>query len=603
MQHTARGVDYGLPHAGLPVVIRGIPEDTIRFHTRRMPGASPLPNMDNQRLFLFFALALVLMLIWQAWEQEKAFGPGGQATAPPTATSKTEAASGSSAPATVPDLPRAPAHSTDPTTTGPTPAPTEVLDRGNRIQVRTDLFEAVIDTHGGDLRQLYLRQYPVELNKPDPFPLMQETGKDLYVAQSGLIGTKGDFPNHKTIYSSDSDRFMLADGQDSLRVPLSYRAPNGVQYTKTYIFRRGSYVVDIEFQVKNLTQNEWAGYLYGQFQRGHVETGGFLTVIPSYTGGAIYTPENKYEKIPLDDMASKPLKREVTGGWVAMLQHYFVGSWLLPKDQRNEFYTMVLEGTRYVLGFKNTTPTKAAPGETGVIGVNLYLGPKEHKILKKLPEGMDLTVDYGLLTVISAPLFWLLSAIHRLLGNWGWAIIVLTILIKAVFYPLSAKSYKSMAHMRKMQPRLQALKERFGDDRQKLNQAMMELYKTEKINPLGGCLPIVVQIPVFIALYWVLLESVEMRQAPWILWIKDLAAQDPYYILPIIMGVSMFVQQKLNPQPIDPVQQKVFMVLPFMFTVFFLFFPAGLVLYWTVNNILSIAQQWRITRVVEGQAK
>jgi YidC/Oxa1 family membrane protein insertase len=334
-----------------------------------------------------------------------------------------------------------------------------------------------------------------------------------------------------------------------------------------------------------------------------VETGGFLTVIPSYTGGAIYTPENKYEKISLDDMASKPLKREVTGGWVAMLQHYFVGSWLLPKDQRNEFYTMVLEGARYVLGFKNITPTKVAPGETGIIGVSLYVGPKEHKILKTLPEGMDLTVDYGWLTVISAPLFWLLSAIHGLLGNWGWAIIVLTVLIKAAFYPLSAKSYQSMAHMRKMQPRLQALKERYGDDRQKLNQAMMELYKTEKINPLGGCLPIVIQIPVFIALYWVLLESVEMRQAPWILWIKDLSAQDPYYILPIIMGASMFVQQKLNPQPVDPVQQKVFMILPFMFTVFFLFFPAGLVLYWTVNNILSIAQQWRITRVVEGQAK
>ena len=590
-----------MPHAGSPVVTRGIPGDTIRFRTRRMLGASPLPNMDNQRLFLFFALALVLMLIWQAWEQEKAFGPGGTAT-PAPATAKMAPPAGSS-PAAVPDLPQAPTSTAAPNA-GPAPATTEVLTRGSRLQVRTDLFDAVIDTHGGDLRELYLRQYPVELNKPDkPFPLMQETGDKLYVVQSGLIGSKDEYPNHKTIFTGVAESFILADGQDILRVPLSYRASNGVRYDKFYVFRRGSYVVNIEFQVKNLTQNEWAGYLYGQFQRGHVETGGFLTVIPSYTGGAIYTPENKYEKIPLDDMASKPLKREVTGGWVAMLQHYFVGSWLLPKDQRNEFYTMVLEGTRYVLGFKQVTPTQVAPGATGVIGVNLYLGPKEHKILKNLPEGMDLTVDYGLLTVISAPLFWLLSAIHGLLGNWGWAIIVLTILIKAVFYPLSAKSYKSMAHMRKMQPRLQALKERYGDDRQKLNQAMMELYKTEKINPLGGCLPIVVQIPVFIALYWVLLESVEMRQAPWILWIKDLAAQDPYYILPIIMGVSMFVQQKLNPQPVDPVQQKVFMVLPFMFTVFFLFFPAGLVLYWTVNNILSIAQQWRITRVVEGQAK
>jgi YidC/Oxa1 family membrane protein insertase len=556
--------------------------------------------MDNQRLFLFFALAMILMLIWQAWEQEKTVGPGSTATSAPPATTKTAPSAGSTP---APDLPQAPALTAAPDT-GPAPRPTEVLTRGSRLQVRTDLFDAIIDTYGGDLRELYLRLYPVELNKPEqPFPLMQEAGKDLYVAQSGLIGSKGEFPNHKTNFSTDAERFILTDGQDSLRVPLAYRAPDGVQYTKIYIFRRGSYVVDLEFQVKNVTHNEWAGYLYGQFQRGHVETGGFLTVIPSYTGGAIYTPENKYEKISLDDMASKPLKREVTGGWVAMLQHYFVGSWLLPKDQRNEFYTMVLEGARYVLGFKNITPTKVAPGETGIIGVSLYVGPKEHKILKTLPEGMDLTVDYGWLTVISAPLFWLLSAIHGLLGNWGWAIIVLTVLIKAAFYPLSAKSYQSMAHMRKMQPRLQALKERYGDDRQKLNQAMMELYKTEKINPLGGCLPIVIQIPVFIALYWVLLESVEMRQAPWILWIKDLSAQDPYYILPIIMGASMFVQQKLNPQPVDPVQQKVFMILPFMFTVFFLFFPAGLVLYWTVNNILSIAQQWRITRVVEGQAK
>ncbi|MDH3563186.1 MAG: membrane protein insertase YidC, partial [Gammaproteobacteria bacterium] len=277
--------------------------------------------------------------------------------------------------------------------------------------------------------------------------------------------------------------------------------------------------------------------------------------------------------------------------------------WLPAPDQRNEFYTDVLEGTRYVLGLKNQTPTKVAPGESGTLHLSLYAGPKEQKILKTLPEGMNLTVDYGFLTVISAPLFWLLEQIHRLLGNWGWAIIVLTILIKAAFYPLSAASYKSMANMRKMQPKMQALKERFGDDRQKLNQAMMELYKTEKINPLGGCLPILIQIPVFLALYWVLLESVEMRQAPWVGWIKDLSAQDPYYILPIIMGASMFVQQKLNPQPLDPIQQKVFMVLPFVFTVFFLFFPAGLVLYWTVNNILSIAQQWRIMRVVEGKKK
>ncbi|MBI3778569.1 MAG: membrane protein insertase YidC [Gammaproteobacteria bacterium] len=543
--------------------------------------------MDNQRLFLFFALALVLMLIWQAWEQENVRPPEPAAVA---AKPDSQAAA--------PGVPQAPAVPA----AVPAPKAAEALSRGGRIQIRTDLVDAVIDTQGGDLRQLALRHYPIAADKPEqPFPLMQDEGNDLFVAQSGLIGLDGQYPNHKTRFTAEAASYSLADDRNELRVPMTFRAPDGVQYIKTYVFHRGSYVVDVEFEVKNASRHEWSGYFYGQFQRTHTATGGFLNVTPSYVGGAIYTPENKYEKIPLDKMAEKPLKRQVTGGWVAMLQHYFVGSWMLAKDERNEFYSDVLDNTRHILGFKNVNPTKVAPGASGVIRASLYAGPKEHKILKALPEGMDLTVDYGWLTVISAPLFWLLSAIHRLLGNWGWAIIVLTILIKAVFYPLSATSYKSMAHMRKMQPKMAALKERYGDDRQKLNQAMMELYKTEKINPLGGCLPILIQIPVFLALYWVLLESVEMRQAPWIGWIKDLSAQDPYYILPIIMGVSMFAQQKLNPQPVDPVQQKVFMIMPVIFTGMFLFFPAGLVLYWTVNNILSIAQQWRITRLVEGK--
>ena len=470
--------------------------------------------MDNQRLFLFFALALVLMLIWQAWEQEHA--PPPIATAP-TSTSAT-------APASAPDVPRVATSAAD---VVPAPKASEALKQGARLQVRTDVFDAVIDTQGGDLRALSLRQYPVAADKPEePFPLMRdEPSSELFVAQSGLIGLDGNYPNHKTLFSAAAKNYTLADGQNELRVPLAFSAPDGVQYTKTYIFHRGSYVVEVEFEVKNTGRREWAGYFYGQFQRTHTATSGIFTTIPSYTGGAIYTPENKYEKIPLDNMAEKPLKREVTGGWVAMLQHYFVGSWLLAKDERNQFYSDVLDHTRHVLGFKNTNPTKIAPGASGVFRNSLYAGPKEQKILKTLTEGMDLTVDYGWLTVISAPLFWLLAAIHRLLGNWGWAIIVLTVLIKAVFYPLSAASYKSMAHMRKMQPKMVALKERYGDDRQKLNQAMMEMYKTEKINPLGGCLPIVIQIPVFLALYWVLLESVEMRQAPWVLWIKDLSAQ------------------------------------------------------------------------------
>ena len=538
--------------------------------------------MDNRRLFLFFALALILMLLWQAWEQEqRPPAPVPVATSPATANKEVPLPPSAGAPkATVPARP-------------------EGIERGRRIKVVTDTLEAHLDTYGGDLREVYLRKYPVSADTPDkPFPLLTDSGSTLFVAQSGLIGHEGHFPHHRTPFRAAADNYTLGPNQSELHVPLTWRAPDGVLYTKTYIFKHDSYVVDVEFHVDNRAKREWRGHFYGQLQRTHTDPGYSMFALPTYTGGAIYTPEDKYQKISFDDMTKKPLKRDSTGGWAAMLQHYFVGSWMLAKDERGAFYTDVLNGGRYVIGYKQLQPTTVAPGASGTLRASLYVGPKEQRRLKPLAEGMDLTVDYGWLTVLAAPLFWLLEWLHRFLGNWGWAIIVLTILIKAAFYPLSAASYKSMAHMKKVQPRLVALKERYGDDKQKLNQAMMELYKTEKINPLGGCLPILVQIPVFIALYWVLLESVEMRHAPWILWIKDLSAQDPYYILPIIMGVSMYAQQLMNPQPLDPIQKKVFMFMPLMFTVFFLFFPAGLVLYWVVNNILSIAQQWQINRSI-----
>ncbi|HLD13840.1 MAG TPA: membrane protein insertase YidC [Burkholderiales bacterium] len=538
--------------------------------------------MDNQRLFLFFALALILMLLWQAWEQEHRPVPTPVVAVDPAVANK------EIPPPPVAGAPKAGA-----------PARLETIERGRRIKVVTDTFEVYLDTYGGDLREAYLRKYPVSAGTPDkPFPLLSDAGNTLFVAQSGLIGHEGSFPHHRTLFQAAADNYVLGSGQDELRVPLTWRAPDGVLYTKTYIFKRDNYVVGVEFRIDNRTRREWRGYFYGQLQRTHTDQGYSVFALPTYTGGAIYTPEEKYQKISFDDMTKKPLKRDSTGGWTAMLQHYFVGSWMLAKDERGAFYTDVLNGARYVIGYKQSQPTTVAPGASGTLRASLYVGPKEQQRLKPLAEGMDLTVDYGWLTVLAAPLFWLLEWLHRFLGNWGWAIIVLTILIKAAFYPLSAASYKSMAHMKKVQPRLVALKERYGDDKQKLNQAMMEMYKTEKINPLGGCLPILVQIPVFIALYWVLLESVEMRHAPWILWIKDLSAQDPYYILPVIMGVSMYAQQFMNPQPLDPIQKKVFMFMPLMFTVFFLFFPAGLVLYWVVNNILSIAQQWQINRSI-----
>ena len=536
--------------------------------------------MDNYRLILFFSLAFVLMLIWQEWEKEHR---------PPTPVA---AAASAQSDASVPSAPAAsgvPAPAAEPKA--------GELGRGERIEVVTDLVRAEIDTQGGDLRSLWLLQHPVSVDQPDkPFALLQESNdKELFIAQSGLIGLGDGYPTHKVKYTSVAMRHALAPNQNQVRVPLTWRGPDGTHYTKTYVFHRGSYVVDIEFTVNNRTAKEWAGFAYGQFVRAHVDESSMFS-LPTYTGGAIYTPENKYQKIALSDMASKPLKRESTGGWVAMLQHYFVGAWLPAQDQRLQFYTDVLSGQRHVMGLKSLTPLQVAPGKTGSTTAQLYLGPKDQDRLEKLAPGLELTVDYGWLTVISAPLFWALDWINRGVGNWGWAIIILTVLIKLAFYPLSAASYRSMAQMKKVQPKLESIKQRYGDDRQKLNQAMMELYKTEKINPLGGCLPILIQIPVFLALYWVLLDSVEIRHAPFVLWINDLSSKDPYYVLPIIMGITMYAQQMLNPQPPDPVQRRIFMIMPVVFTAMFLFFPAGLVLYWTVNNVLSILQQWYVTR-------
>jgi YidC/Oxa1 family membrane protein insertase len=538
--------------------------------------------MDNQRLILFIALAMTVLLLWQAWEQEHR---------PPLPTTPTA----TSAPAsTVPPPPTGtvPAASTAP---GAVPPP------GQRITITTDVYTAEIDTRGGDLRHLGLRRHPVQIDQPNnPFPLFTDTGDEYYIAQSGLIGREVDWPNHNSLYTAAQTTYSLPAGQDSLSVPLTWTGPDGLRVTKTYTFRRDAYAVTVDYTIQNAGKATVDAYLYAQLVRSHKEQKSMLSAAPSYVGGAMYSSEKKYEKITFDDMLKKPLERRVTGGWVAFLQHYFVAAWMPPATSADDFYTKNDAEGRHILGYKSVAPATIAAGQTATLTTTLYAGPKEQKRLRAQAEGMILTVDYGLLTIIAAPLFQLLQYIHGVLGNWGWAIIVLTILIKLVFYPLSAASYKSMAHMRRVQPKMQAIKERFGDDRQKLNQAMMELYKKEKINPLGGCLPIVVQIPVFISLYWVLLESVEMRQAPFALWIHDLSSADPYFVLPVLMGASMLVTQWLSPQMGDPLQRKVMMAMPVVFTVFFAFFPAGLVLYWTAQNILSILQQWSITRRVEA---
>jgi YidC/Oxa1 family membrane protein insertase len=545
--------------------------------------------MDNQRLILALALFFVLFLIWQAWQQD--YGP----TPPPTTS--TEAPQTDVRRAT--DVPTPP--SAEPTAaTPPGPAP-QAAPRGQRVQVRTDLLAVEIDTLGGDVRKVDLLTYPVSADQPDePFRLLDDSPGRFFIAQSGLISRDASAPDHHARYRAERTSYELPAGGDNLSVRLTWSGPDGLSVDKVYTFRRNSFQIELTHEVHNATGTPWTGRQYRQLQR--VKTERESRFVYTYTGGVIYSPEEKYEKISFDDMAKSDLSRDVTGGWVAMIQHYFLGAWLPETDSPEHFYSKSLQGERFALGMV-APPTTIAPGESHRFTTRLFAGPKRHQRLAEAAPGLERTVDYGYLTVISEPLFIALKWIHKVVGNWGWSIIILTILIKLAFYKLSETSYRSMANMRKLAPRLQSLKERYGDDRQRMQQAMMEIYKKEKINPLGGCLPILVQIPVFIALYWVLLESVELRQAPFILWIDDLSTKDPYYVLPVLMGSSMFLQQRLNPPMMDPIQQRVMMLLPLVFTVFFAFFPAGLVLYWTVNNVLSITQQWYITRRIEKGAK
>ncbi|EDN67772.1 60Kd inner membrane protein [Beggiatoa sp. PS] len=481
----------------------------------------------------------------------------------------------------------------------------DFLSSDSRLYVETDVFKLEIDTSGGDIRRVDLLQYPVAADKPDePFRLMNEELPNLFVAQSGLLPAQN-APTHLALYQSEQSSYRLEPGNDSLDIKLHWQNDKGIKVTKIYTFHRGSYVIDVKYLVDNQSVEPWAGQLYGQFQRTQADLGG-SRFIYTYMGGAISSPETLYEKIPFDDIEDSSFNQENrpawAEGWIAMLQHYFVSAWVPKPEQIHKYYTKMLkDGNRYVLGFYGPKQV-VAPGTQEIFNIALFVGPKLQNKLLELAPGLDLTVDYGWLWFIAQPLFWVLDWLHDWTGNWGWSIILLTIMIKLAFFHLSATSYKSMANMRRLQPRMITLKERFGDDKTKLNQAMMELYKKEKINPLGGCLPILVQIPVFIALYWVLLESVELRQADFMWWIKDLSSPDPFFVLPLIMGATMLVQHFLNPAPIDPIQQKMMMMLPIVFTVFFAFFPAGLVLYWVANNVLSITQQWVITKKIAGSA-
>jgi len=548
--------------------------------------------MDSFRLFAALIFALSVFLLFDAWMKQNNPPPPVPTSAVPAPATPTPSAPGIPAAQGTPPASADAKSPAAPVTTAP------ATSAQPPIVVRTDVLVAEIDPVGGVLKKLELLQHKDKVDRSKNFVLFQQAGNQTYVAQSGLIGS--DLPNHTTLYQADAASYELQPGSDKVTVTLKAHGAGGVDVAKSLTFHRGSYVIDEHYALANRGKADLEPFAYFQLLRDGSPASGDSKMVPTYTGAAVFTQASKFRKVTFGDMdkSKADYPKHANEGWIAFVQHYFAAAWLPPGDGQREFFTRTLGNGMYAIGV--IVPAGKLPaGATAAVDMRLYAGPQEQEKLAQLAPGLDLTVDYGWLTVIAAPLFWVLSAIQKWVGNWGVAIILLTVIIKLIFYPLSAASYKSMAKMRVIAPRLQKLKEQFGDDRQRMHQAMIEMYKTEKINPLGGCLPILVQIPVFISLYWVLLASVELRNAPFIWWIHDLSAQDPYYILPVLMGATMIIQTWLNPVPPDPVQAKVMKIMPVVFSVFFFFFPAGLVLYWLVNNILSIAQQWQITRTIE----
>lgn len=537
--------------------------------------------MDTRRLILFVIFSMSVLMLWGAWQRQHE-----PAEVVPQVSSNIDNS--------------VPGQTVSATSANNAVLPSEAdykLLTGQRISVTTDLYNAVIETTGGDLRRLELLKHRAAENDKSNFILLDDAAKPMtYVAQTGLIGA--DLPSHKAMFTSAAPSYQLQDGKDSLVVRLSW-VGNGVTVDKIYTFHRNKYAIDVNYKIKNNTASAISPTVYYQIVHDNESNQG-SKLMPTFTGGSYYTEATKFKKLKFANMEKEPLKLDTNDGWVGLLQHYFVGAWI-PKDGlAREFYTKKLNEHIFIIGTKSTLGS-IAPGATLNLPARLFVGPQIQKDLKETAPGLEFTVDYGWLTVVASPLFWLLSKIHGVVGNWGVAIILLTVLIKAAFFKLSATSYRSMAKMRELAPRLQAMKEKFGDDKQKMQQAMMEMYKKEKINPMGGCLPIVVQIPVFISLYWMLLGTIELRHAPFFGWIHDLSAIDPYYILPILMGATMIIQTYLNPPPTDPIQAKVMKVMPVVFSVFFFFFPAGLVLYWLVNNVLSITQQWYINKTIHAE--
>lgn len=550
---------------------------------------------DYVRIALYAVLVVIVLMLYQLWDKEH-----------PTKSSVSQTQTETVSSNYIPQV----AESLQPTNVKQTATPaspsTVTVPSQHIIHVTTDLLQVDIDALGGNIIGVNLLEYPESLNSKKPYVLLNNSNEARYIAQSGMLSNQGpDTSKGQALYTAEKNDYTLGKDQKELAVKLNWQDPQGLKVTKIFTFKPHNYEIGVNYAVENQTKQPWQGNLYLQLMRKDTpppSSGSGITNLATYFGAAISSPQKPFEKISFKDMTKQNLNQSITGGWAAMVQHYFVSAWVPNKDTTSQYFSRITPDGLYTIGMLGPSIT-VQPGTTLDTSSKFYAGPAIAEKLEKVAPGLDLTIDYGWFWIISVAIFWMMKKIYAVVGNWGWAIVIVTIIIKLLFYHLSAKSYRSMSGLKKLQPKINALKERYGEDKQKFTQATLELYKKEKVNPMSGCLPILIQIPVFIALYWVLIESVYLRQAPFILWIHDLSTKDPYYVLPILMGLSMLVQQKLSPPPPDPVQAKMMMLMPVIFTALFINFPAGLMLYWFVNNTLSVLQQWFIMHQLEKSEK
>lgn len=552
-----------------------------------------LTNMiDNLRFALYALLIVIVYFLFQEWNKEH----------PKTVTQPTAIETATPAVTSNNYIPQVSNTSKSETTaTAISTENAKAVPSKHIIHVATDVFNVEIDPVGGNIIQVNLLKYPEDLKSTAPISLLNNNPDTRYIAQSGLLSTVGpDTSKGQATFTSDNTDYTLSKDQNELQVKLHWQDPQGLKVTKIFTFHRNDYAIDVAYDIQNQSSTAWSGNYYMQLLRKNnppADKQGLVN-FATYFGAAISSPDKPFQKISFKDMASNNVNQTITGGWAAMIQHYFVSAWVPDKNATSQYFSRVTPDGMHTIGMLGPK-IDLNPGQSVVTQSKFYAGPSIATELEKVAPRLPLTIDYGWLWIISVAIFWMMQHIYNIVGNWGWSIVLVTLVIKLMFYHLSAKSYRSMSAMKKLQPKIAQLKERFGEDKQKFTQATIELYRKEKVNPMSGCLPILIQIPVFIGLYWVLIESVQLRQAPWILWIHDLSIKDPFYVLPVLMGLSMFLQQRLNPPPPDPMQAKIMMLMPVIFTAMFLNFPAGLMLYWFVNNTLSYLQQWYIMHSME----